>query len=57
MSYDGHESRDIKAENPLTPKPDNSWIQAIPIRRQPWDKPKPDTEKSPSESVPTEKES
>lgn len=39
MSYDNDTSRDIKADNPLTPKQDNAWMEAIPLKRNPWDKP------------------
>lgn len=38
MSYDENESSKVKADNPLTPKPDNSWMEALPLKRNPWDK-------------------
>jgi hypothetical protein len=39
MSYDENKSSEVKADNPLTPKRDSSWMEALPIKRQPWDKP------------------
>ena len=54
MIYDGNESRDIKAENPLTPKPDNAWMEALPIKNQPWiGRPTPTTQPADDRTITT----
>lgn len=32
MVYDDNASSKVKEDNPLTPKQDNSWMEAIPLR-------------------------
>lgn len=39
MTTEENESQSTKIDNPLTPKQDNSWAEAIPKKVMPWDKP------------------